>query len=109
MDPYSATLGLAIAATSSALCLTLVGRLLPSRSAASDRRSALARSGAVVAAVTAVTLVIVSTVFHWTNGHAPGSESALGPAAFLAMHPALAVTAVLAALALVLRPAGPGN
>lgn len=109
MDPYSATLALAIAAAACGLCLAVVGRLLPSRSAASDRRTARARSGAVVAAVTAVTLVIISAALHWTTGHAPGSASALGPATFLTMHPALAVTAVLAALALVLRPASPNN
>jgi hypothetical protein len=107
MDPYSATLGLAIAAAACALGLALASRLLPHR-AASDRTTA-ARRGAVVAAGTALTLVSISAALHLTTGHAPGSLSALGPAAFLAMHPALAVTAAQGGLALVLRPAALGR
>jgi len=111
MDPYSATLGLAIAAAACALGLALVSRPPWSQGSASHRSSA-ARSGAAVAGVTALTLVILSAAFHVTAGHAPGSDSALGPAAFLAAHPALVVTAALAALPLVVlrvTRANPGS
>ena len=100
MDLYSVTLGLAIAATSCAVGLTLVSRLPSWRDAESPRRSAVARNGAAVTGVTALTLVILSAVFHVGTGHTPGSSTALGPAAFLAMHPALAVTVVMAAVPL---------
>jgi len=100
MDLYSVTLGLAMAATSLALGLTLTIWLLPVRDGASHRRKAVARRTASAASVTALGLLIISAAFHFRTGHARDSGAALDPSAFLAMHPALVVTAALAAMPL---------
>lgn len=87
VDFYSATLGMAVLAAVAALALALM------------RRHATRRFAGPMGVI-ALVLVAISGLSHAITGHAPGSSSALGPAAFAAEHPALWVTAGVAVLAL---------
>lgn len=91
VDVYSATLGLALAAAIAAVGSALLRR----------HRRAAAGLGVV-----ALVLVSVAGLYHRTVGHAGGTASALGPAAFLGEHPALSVTAAAAVAAIVLARRG---
>jgi hypothetical protein len=89
-DVYSPVLGTALALLVGALVCLVSARL--SRSA---HLLALARAGAILCLAALATAV----VSHVRLGHTPGSDTALGPLAFVGEHPLVAAVAA-AALAL---------
>ena len=88
-DVYSPVLGAALA--------VLVGTLVCCVSARVSRSRHLLLLGQVGAAVTFIALSI-AVISHVKLGHTPGTETALGPAGFIAEHPLVAAVTVAAAV-----------
>ncbi len=88
-DIYSPVLGAALA-----MVVGTVVCAISARVSRSEHLLRLVRVGAILILV-ALAIAVVS---HVRNGHAPGTDTALGPFGFIGAHPMVAVLA-LAALA----------
>lgn len=96
---YSLALLLALVAASACLVLGAATRL--------GRLPGVARPWARAAGWTAIGCGLVSLAVHVAFGHRPGTAEALGPASFVALHPAY--LGVVASAVLGLRLASHGR
>jgi len=94
-DPYSPLLLLAIAALIAAWAAALLGRRRPA--------APLGRWTAPLA-LGALALDLAAHAVHLATGHRPGTAEAMAVRTFLVEHPAFAVVAALALVALARRP-----